>query len=1015
MSISRFSVKNSVLINMITVAVLILGVYHTTRLSREVFPSVDFGYIRVTTTYSGASPEEIEKLITIPIEDEISDIDGIEEITSTSSEGVSSISIKAEANIVGAKLDRLLDDVKNEVDKVNDIPEDADDPNVVKREPRFDVITIGIWGDADRERLQETADRLKDELELVEGVSTVEMEGYRDREIWVEVDPRKLESLSLNLDEIVAAIKQQNRTIPGGSVDSGSKELLIRSIGEVVDADDLGTIVIRSYPETVLTLKDVAKITETFEEETSYNRLNGRRAVLLTVKKNSSGDVIDIARDVRAIVENEREHLESGMTLSLVDDEAAHVIKRQKTLLFNALLGMFLVILILYAFLDSRVAFWASVGIPFSFLSAIIIMSFMGITLNLLTMFALILVLGIVVDDAIVVSENFFRYREMGYTVGEASVRGADEVLMPVVAAIATNIAAFVPLFLISGIIGKFLKFIPLVVIVTLVASLVEAFLILPSHLNEFAKNKGAEAYREVRTWFSPIREYYGRVLGVLLNRRYLVFLSLFGVAVVTIIFGLFTLRFVFMGQSIAETFRVSINMPTDSNLEETDTVVREIEDIIAGRPEEEISAIISSVGGTSTSYRGRITVELTEYGYRKIGAESIIEDIREQTDMIAGPTSIVYRSQRRGPSSGSPVEVKIQGDEFSTILDLVEDFETEMEGIEGIVDITNDYERGKEEIQFTFDRYVMGALGLNITDVAGELRTAFSGSSAGDVIRGTDSIDIVVKFDEEMQNIERLMNFSILNPEDYRIPLRTFSEIVYNDGMLSINHIDRERTLTVTANVIEGELTSKEANEILIDTFGTRSTTYPGYTFTYGGEYEDTMESIFSLLRSLFLALLIIYIILAALFRSYLQPFIIMATVPFSFIGVVLGLFIMNIELSLMAGIGIIALVGIVVNDSIVMVDFINKERDKGMDIFESVVETGKIRLRPILLTSLTTIGGLFPMAIGIGGREPMLTPMAVSIVWGLAFAVLLTLIVIPCLYIIVEDIKKRFRRIEE
>jgi multidrug efflux pump subunit AcrB len=298
------------------------------------------------------------------------------------------------------------------------------------------------------------------------------------------------------------------------------------------------------------------------------------------------------------------------------------------------------------------------------------------------------------------------------------------------------------------------------------------------------------------------------------------------------------------------------------------------------------------------------------------------------------------------------------------------------------------------------------------VSDVATELRSAFSGGDAGKIMRGTDKIDIVVKYDEDTANLDNLMNFSVSNGNGDRIPIKTFADVGYGDGMLRIYHDDRERTITVSANLIEGQNTSKEVNEALIEKFGTRSDKYSGYTFKYGGEYEDTMESIFSLLRSLFVAVLLIYIILAALFKSYVQPLIIMVTVPFSFIGVVFGLFITNIELSLMAGIGIIALVGIVVNDSIVMVDFINRAREKGTNIYDAVIETGKIRLRPILLTTLTTIGGLLPMAIGIGGREPMLTPMAVSIVWGLAFGVVLTLVVIPCLYIIIEDIKQRLAK---
>jgi multidrug efflux pump subunit AcrB len=838
----------------------------------------------------------------------------------------------------------------------------------------------------------------------------VDVAGYLDREVWVEVDPRKLNALNLKFTNIINAIKKRNQNLPSGTFDSGPKELLIRSMGEVKEAKDIERIIVSSYSEGVVTVGDMADVTETFEEEEFLSRFNGRRAIVLTVKKSSSGDVVDIANEVKRIVKNEDAHLEDDINLTLAYDESKYVEKRLEALLLNAVLGIILVILILYAFLDSRVAFWASMGIPFSFLLTIVIMSFMGITLNLLSMFALILVLGIVVDDAIVVSENFFRYREMGYNLTEAVVLGTQEVIKPIVAAIATNIAAFIPLLFITGIMGKFLKTIPIVVIITLLASLLEAFFILPSHLNEFVTEKGNETNKEARAWFNRIRDLYGNLLVVVLKRRYIVFSTLVGVAIVTIIFGIFTMKFVFMGKSIAEKFRVSINLPTDSNLEETDRVVKKFEEIILGRSGDEISVVVTSVGGPSSSYKGQFSVELTEHGYKKIGAEKVIANIREETDLIAGPTSIGLRLQRRGPPTGSAVEVSIQGDEFSTLLKLSEDFKVELASMKGVVDIDDDYRRGKEEIQFLYDEYAMGTLGLNVNDVAEELRNAFSGGKAGTMKRGTDKIDIIVKYNEEMANLNNLMNFSVSNNNGDRIPIKTFADVDYRDGMLSIYHDDRKRTISVTANIVEGENTSKAVNETLIKKFGLRSDKYPGYTFKYGGEYEDTMESILSLLRALFMTILLIYIILAALFRSYVQPLIIMITVPFSFIGVVFGLFIMNIELSLMAGIGIIALIGIVVNDSIVMVDFINRARDKGMNLYDAVIETGKVRLRPILLTSFTTIGGLLPMAIGIGGREPMLTPMAVSIVWGLAFAVLLTLVVIPCLYIIVEDIKQRF-----
>jgi multidrug efflux pump subunit AcrB len=1024
MSIANFSVKNPIFANLITILVYVFGIFYATQLSREVFPSVDFGRIMITTTYSGASPEEVENLITKPIEDAVADVDGIDEITSRSTEGMSTIVIKAELDIEGTALDSMLNDVKNEVDKAkSDLPDDADDPECLKMEPEFSVISTGVYGDVSEEALRETADRLKDKFELIDGVSTVSISGYRDREFWVEVDPRKLEATNLTLSQIISAIKQRNLNIPGGTLEQKDEDLLIRAIGEVKTAENIEKIVIVSRPEGVVRVSDIAKVSETYEEEETINRLNGKRSINLGVTKKTGGDIIEIAEEVKKIVEEEKAYAPAGVSISTVMDESKYVEKRQNTLLKNALFGMFLVVLLLYLFLDTRVALWAAQGIPFCFLVLFIFMYYYGMTLNLLSMFAMLLVLGIVVDDAIVVGENIYRYYQMGYSIKDAAVMGTNEVMIPVLAAVLTNIASFIPLIFMTGMMGKFMVTIPIVVVVVFTASLLEAFFLLPSHLVEFGMSKRSEKAKSDKKlgsfwdWFEQVRDSYGRLLEKLVKRRYLVLSGLAGFMVITIVFGMLTLKVVFQEKSVVEQFTVTITMPVDSSLEETENVADRVEEVIKKRPADEIAAMITKVGGTSNrfiasteSYKAEIQVELTEHGYKEVGASDIINDLRKLTEDIPGAMSITFEEEARGPSAGAAVEMEIRGEDFNTLVKLAGDVEAKLKSIKGVTDIDDDYDTGKEEIRFYFDDLKMGKLGLSVSSVATEIRSAFSGGDAGSIRRGDEKMDIVVKYEEGLNTLDHLRNLSISNSDGDRVPIKSVADIVFDKGLLRINHTDRDRTITVSANVIQGQTNSGAVNQELIKTFGTRSAEYAGYSFIYGGEFGDTQESLASLAKLLLVSIMLVYIIMALLFRSYLQPLIVMTAVPFSFIGVVYGLFIMDLNLSITALIAVVALVGLVVNDAIVLVDFINNSREEGMSAYDAVVASGKVRLRPIILTTVTTIGGLLSMALGFGGRESMLTPMAAVVVWGLLFSTTLTLLVVPCFYMIVEDIRNRF-----
>jgi multidrug efflux pump subunit AcrB len=1016
MSIAKFSVKNPVLVNMITIAVVILGVISTMSLNREVFPSISYGYIIVVTAYPGASPQEVEKVVTTPFEDEIADVDGIKKLESVTREGVSTVIIQAESDVEGMRLDQLMNDIKNEVDKVTDLPTDVEDPEFIKISAEFPVVTVAISGDVPEETLRTASERLKSEIELVDGVGTVDRFGYRDREMWVSVDPRRLEAANLTLTEVIVAIKKRNLNIPGGTIEQNRKELLIRTIGEVENTADLGDVIVRSMPNGPVRVRDIAEVTEAFKKRDVYGRISGKPAITLMVTKKADGDVIDIVDEIQRIAKEERELLPKGAEITLVQDFAKYVQRRQNTLLSNGLMGLVLVIIVLVAMLETWVALWAALSIPFSFLTAMIVMRYTGISLNMLSMFGLILVIGMVVDNAIVVSENFFRYRELGLSPQEAAITGTAEVAMPVAAALTTNIASFLPLLLTSGILGKFLRVIPEVAIICFLASWFQAFFILPGNLNQFIKVKVDTSQREFRGWFNNLREYYGRTLEYCIRRRYLIFFSMISIAAATIIFALVTMEFVWMGKMRAEQFLVTVNNPVDTNLNETDRVMKEVEKCVMEIPPEELSSVVTTVGTAQGdtgyqygTYLGQLNVELTEFGYTERDSEETINKIRDKVALIPGPTSVSISMLEGGPPTGKPVSVEIKGNDFAVLEKLSNEVVGELKSMKGVKDIETNYRKGKDEIKIIIDEHKVRTLGLDVATIATEIRSAFAGGDAGNIRRGDEKINIVVKYNDHFQNPDYLTNFSVTNPQGMRIPVSSVSRIIYGQGIFKIYHSERKRTISVTADILRDETTSATVNKALIKRFGTASKEHPGYFYDYTGEFRDTQESMESMLSAFWLALAVIFVILAALFRSFIQPIIIMVAIPFAFIGVVFGLFIMGEQLSILAVIGIVALMGIVVNNSILLLDFINRARENGMSLREAVIESGKTRLRPILLTSLTTLGGLFPMAFGIGGSEPYLAPMAISMFWGMLFSTMLTLFAVPALYIISEDLKNK------
>lgn len=1060
MSLASFSIKQKVLVNLLTLIAIIVGTICTFRMQREDFPEVKIDYVFVLTVYPGASSLEVEKLITIPIEDALKDIDGIDTFSSGSQEGVSSIFIELEPDL--SNRDRVITEIAREADKVV-LPDDAEEPDVEELVLEHPLIEVSFTGEnVSEDELRGYAKNFEDIIKNIKGIGSVDRVGWRDKEISIEVDPANLEKYYISLAQVIRSIRNQNVNLPGGKLTAGTKELILRTVGEIEEADEFGDIIIRTNTDgKYLRVKDVARIRETFEEQETLYKTNGKISINLIPKRKKSGDTIKLVDEIRKEAEEYRKVLPENVSIDFVNDIAFYVKRRLNVLTSNGMIGLVLLVLTLLLFLNVRVALVTAMGIPFAFLTAIIFMSFFGVTLNLLTMFGLILVLGMIVDDAIVVSENVYRYMEAGMPPKEAAIRGSAEVAAPVTTTILTTTAAFLPLMFISGIMGKFLRVFPMGVIFCLAASLFEALIILPSHLAEWVKplkskeelgvangylgekkhrswlvkvlffpitvllalkhylfsheRKGSES-----GWFQKILTAYTKILHFSVNSRYKMCLGALIILVGAIIFSIKVMPFkLFPG--VIEIFYVRIETPEGTSLQETNRAISKIEQFILQLPKEELENVTTTVGfvgeigggpfDKNGSKYAQCVVYLTPQQNRTRDADSIITALRKEVEgkKIPDLVNLTFEKLREGPPVGKPVSIQIRGDDYSVLTEISGKMETFMKTIDGVEDIKDDYELDKEEIQIYIDKKESARLGLSVLQIAGTIRFAFEGGVATTMRREDEDIEVIVRLPQKYKNdIKTLENLSIPNREDRLIKLNKVAYFKKHQGIRKLNHEDGRRTVTITANIDENKTTAIAANIKIIDKFNNIPQEYPGYNLKTGGEWEDTTESIQSMFRAFGIAFMLIYLILAVQFRSYIQPLIIMLSVPFGIVGVIAALFLHGQPVSIMSMFGVIGLTGVVVNDSLILVDFINKLKEKGAEVTTAVLEAGRTRLRPILLTSITTIIALLPLIYGIGGEEPFLVPAAIAMAYGLLAATFLTLIIVPCVYLITEDVTR-------
>ncbi|GAB4177107.1 MAG: efflux RND transporter permease subunit [Geothermobacteraceae bacterium] len=1016
MLISRVAIERRSTVFALMLIIVIVGVYSYLVLPRESTPDITIPVVLVVTPYEGVASSDIENLITHPIERKLKGLKDVEEIRSVSAEGSSMITVEFQPDV---NIDDAMQWVRDKVDQAKgDLPADLEnDPQILEINlSEFPILMLAVSGPLPETVLKKIGEKLEDEIEAIPGVLDVVLTGGRERQIRVEFDPDRLAAYQLTFAEIAAALNRENVNIPGGAIDIGSGKYLLRIPGEFTDPAEIDNLVLTLRNGKPVYFKDVAVVRDAFEDRTSYARLNGRQSVSLAIKKRTGENIIAVADRVFALVEAARSQVPEGVRLDVTLNQAKDIRRMVAELENTILSGLILVVGVLFLFLGLRNSFFVALAIPFSMLIAFAVLQALGITLNMVVLFSLILALGMLVDNAIVIVENIFRHRQEGAGRIEAAKRGTAEVAWPVVSSTLTTLCAFFPMTFWPGIMGEFMKYLPLTLIITLSASLFVALVINPTVCASFMTLSEQRRQRPE----SRVIGSYRRLLAWCIDRPKRVLAGSFALLVAIIIaYGLLGHGVELFPDIEPNRAIVDIKAPEGASLEESNRLTRAVETIVG--PEKDIRYRIAEVGVASSGEEGgsgaagqsnhsRVTLDFIDRKDRAEHSGTVLDRIRRQVAALAG-AEIRVEKQEEGPPTGPPVSVEISGADVEVLQQLVQEVRQRIKDVPGLVDLKDDLAKGKPEIRVDVDREKATLLGISTADIATTVKAAISGRKLGVYREGKDEYDIVVRLPEERRrSIDDIGSLLVPNASGKPVPLSSLGRIRVTSGYGSIRHSDQHRVATVSADTF-----GRNSNEVLQEVQA-RLADLPlpgGYRISYSGEQEEQQKAADFLSKAFIGALLLIGLVLITQFNSVRQTFIVMTSVLLSLTGVFLGLMICSMPFGIiMTGIGVISLAGVVVNNAIVLIDYINQQRAAGLDLREALIRAGVVRFRPVLLTAVTTILGLLPMAAGISfdfrhfaweiGAESgdWWGPMAVAVIFGLAFATLLTLVVVPVLY---------------
>ena len=1015
--------RNSVAANLLMAILLVGGLASVFTIKKEIQPRIETNFINISVPFLGATPADAEEGVVIKIEEAIQDIEGIEEIISTAGRGFGSVQVEVNADY---EVTEVMDQVKNRVDAISTFPENTEKPVISRNQFQQQVVMVTVFGDVSERSLKEFAKQVRNEVVTLPGVTRAEILGSRPYEISIEVSEFTLQSYGMTLSEVAQAIRRGSLDLSAGAIRSDAGDILVRTKGQAYVGRDFENIVVRTNPDgTRVLLKDIAHIRDAFVESERFAEYNGKPAITIRVLSVGDQSELDISATVHEYVDRKAANLPDQISLAAWADVSYYLKGRLDMMVKNLVMGAALVFLILALFLRLKLAFWVMVGLPIAFMGAFFLMPTVDVTVNMLSLFGFILVLGIVVDDAIVIGESAYtNMRAKGHSVDNI-VEGVMKVAVPATFGVLTTIAAFLPILLVTGISGQFFAAIGWVVILCLAFSLVESKLILPAHLahmkvKHYEKDTHNQFIRFQR-FFSEglhkvIDDHYAPFLKKALEHRYLtlsIFISMLILSIGLLAGGI--LRFVFFPDLTSDFLQVQLEMTEGTPAVETHDALRRVTDAlwevdrqVSEEQGVESGAVVQSVMALANSdTSGQIITELVKENDDVIEGPEVLRRWREQVGTIPGIKTLGFEGAT-GPGGGPSVSLQLIGTNIEQVGRAANDLEERIRRYEGVFDVRNSYERGTPEIKLNIQPEAE-SLGLTLADLARQVRAGFYGEEVQRIQRGQDEVRVMVRFPrDERDSVGYLENMRIRTPDGGRVPFHAVAEVERSESPTTIRRFDRERAVRISAEVdkenyepgkITADILQKELPEVLAS--------YPGVRHRLSGASQSQQEVQRDLIKGAAFALFLIYALMAIPLRSYAQPLIIMSVIPFGTIGALVGHLILDIQVSMMSFFGIIALAGVVVNDSLILVDFVNRERRLGVPLGQAVTDAASKRFRAILLTSLTTFFGLIPIVLETSLQAQIVIPMAASLAFGILFATVITLFLIPSLYMILDDFR--------
>ncbi len=1022
---TKFAVKNPISVLVLAVMILLTGFMSYRGMPSESFPEIKIPLIFINTILPGGTPQDIELLVTRKIEDKLEGIDGVKKITSQSLESVSSIQVEFNPDVdVSIALQRVRDKVEQ---AKGELPTDAEDPLVQELNfSNIPIFTLSLTSDYSIEQLEEVAEELKDKMEVIPGILEVKVTGKREKEIAIDVDPEKLRSYNMNLGEISGAISNQHRNVPGGTLLSGGTRYSLKVTGELKNPEDFGKIVVKQENGRIIRLRDIATVTFAYTREpATISRLDGKPSLTINLTKRTGENIITIVDEAKRIVEESKARWPKGTHVAFTFDQSVDIRHMVNELQNHIILGVIFVMLSLWFFLGFRNSFFISTAIPFSMLIGFIVLSAMGVTLNMVTLFSLVIALGMLVDDGIVVVENIYRHMAEGKSKVESAIQGTKEVMIPVTTATITTVAAFMPIIGMPGVMGDFMKYLPITVSVTLLASLFVAFFFNPTFAALFMTTDAKHHDEEGGHAFLRFRNAYMAMLAKLVDRPILVALGCISFVIGGIVaYGAFGTGTVFFPKVEPDVVSMEIEGPLGLTIDRSDSSLKKLEERLFNIPKsvadiEHISALSGMgkgnmfSGGNGEPHKAYVNMKFPTFEDRKVSSWITAQWANDSLLEILPGWKVSVKEQESGPPRGKPVSFEISGEEFSVLSALSDSVVTRLKTVKNLVNIGTDYDPAQPELRIDIDRDQAKYLGVNTVVAASSVRSAIYGIEAGKFRQGENEYKIMVRNAPDSRESRGAIEDIVVSLEGKNVPLSTIAEVTEGAGLASIKHLARKRTVQVWAEIAPGvqdeQKVQREAAESV------KSLISPsGYSVGTGSDNKDQQETQAYIGKALLIAIGLVFLTMVAQFNSLFQPFLVLIGIVLAIGGVFWGLLFTGVTFSfMMSGVGIVALAGVVAKNSIILIDFTNHLRSQGMAVRDAVLEAGKTRMRPVILTALTAMIGLLPMATGIGfdfahfelvlkAKTSMYwASMAWAIFWGLLFNTFLVLIATPTFYL--------------